>query len=134
MMKRNLTLILLLLTATGCGLLWGPTSTVKKFMSAAQKGDADTITQLFFSKGIQSMGLDKIKANNQQFAKMCKKSAAASGPYSFDDVKETIKGDSARVAGIYHNKDPADSIKLVFDLSKEGGSWKIDDIGGSEKE
>ena len=133
-MKRNLTLILLLLTATGCGLLWGPTSTVKKFMSAAQKGDADTMTQLFSSKGIQSMGLDKIKANNQQFAEMCKKSAAASGPYSFDDVKETIKGDSARVAGIYHNKDHADSIKLVFDLSKEGGSWKIDDIGGSEKE
>ena len=80
------------------------------------------------------MGLDKIKTNNQQFAEMCKKSAGASGPYSFDDIKETIKGDTARVSGIYHNKDHADSIKLVFDLSKEGSSWKIDDIGGSEKE
>ena len=133
-MKRYSLMLFLLFGVMGCGLLWGPSSTVKKFMSAAQKGDADTMTQLFSSKGIQSMGLDKIKSNNQQFAEMCKKSAAASGPYSFDDVKETIKGDSARVAGIYHNKDHADSIKLVFDLSKEGGSWKIDDIGGSEKE
>lgn len=133
-MKRYSLMSLLLLCVVGCGLLWGPTATVKKFMSAAQKGDADTMTQLFSSKGVQAIGLEKIKVNNQQFAEMCKKSAAASGPYSFDDVKETIKGDSARVSGIYHNKEHTDSIRLVFDLSKEGGSWKIDDIGGSEKE
>ncbi|HEX3282528.1 MAG TPA: TonB family protein [Pyrinomonadaceae bacterium] len=124
----------LLLSAAGCSLIWGPTATAKNFMSAAQKGDADAMTKLFSSKGIQAMGLDRIKTNNQQFAEMCKKSAAASGPYSFDDIKEIIKGDTARVSGIYHNKDHADSIKLVFDLSKEGGSWKIDDIGGADKE
>jgi TonB family protein len=133
-MKRNLIILFLLFSVAGCGLIWGPTATAKNFMSAAQKGDADAMTKLFSSKGIQSMGLDRIKANNQQFAEMCKKGAAASGPYSFDDIKEITKGDTARVSGIYHNKDHADSIKLVFDLSKEGGSWKIDDIGGSEKE
>jgi TonB family protein len=134
MMKRNLLILLLLFVVGGCGLIWGPSATAKNFMSAAQKGDADAMTKLFSSKGIQSMGLDRIKANNQQFAEMCKKGAAASGPYSFDDIKEITKGDTARVSGIYHNKDHADSVKLVFDLSKEGGSWKIDDIGGSEKE
>lgn len=133
-MKRNLIILFLLLSVAGCSLIWGPTTTAKNFMAAAQKGDADGMTKLFSSKGIQAIGPDKIKTNNQQFAEMCKKSAAASGPYSFDDIKETIKGDTARVSGIYHNKDHADSIKLVFDLSKEGGSWKIDDIGGSEKE
>lgn len=133
-MKRNLIILFLLFSVAGCGLIWGPSATAKNFMSAAQKGDADAMTKLFSSKGIQSMGLDRIKANNQQFAEMCKKGAAASGPYSFDDIKEITKGDTARVSGIYHNKDHADSIKLVFDLSKEGGSWKIDDIGGSEKE
>ena len=133
-MKRNLIILFLLVSVAGCSLIWGPTATAKSFMSAAQKGDADAMTKLFSSKGIQSMGLNKIKTNNQQFAEMCKKSTAASGPYSFDDIKETIKGDTARVSGIYHNKDHADSIKLVFDLSKEGSSWKIDDIGGSEKE
>jgi TonB family protein len=133
-MRRNLLILFLLFVVGGCGLVWGPSATAKSFMSAAQKGDADAMTKLFSSKGIQSMGLDRIKANNQQFAEMCKKGAAASGPYSFDDIKEITKGDTARVSGIYHNKDHADSIKLVFDLSKEGGSWKIDDIGGSEKE
>jgi TonB family protein len=133
-MKRSLLILSLLFFVAGCGLIWGPSATAKNFMSAAQKGDADAMTKLFSSKGIQSMGLDRIKANNQQFAEMCKKGAAASGPYSFDDIKEITKGDTARVSGIYHNKDHADSIRLVFDLSKEGGSWKIDDIGGSEKE
>jgi TonB family protein len=133
-MKRNLLVLPLLFVIAGCSLIWGPSATAKNFMSAAQKGDADAMTKLFSSKGIQALGLEKIKTNNQQFADMCKKSAARSGPYSFDDIKETIKGDTARVSGIYHNKDHADSIKLVFDLSKESGSWKIDDIGGSEKE
>lgn len=133
-MKRILIILFLLLSVAGCGLIWGPTATAKNFMSAAQKGDAEAMTKLFSSKGIQSMGLDRIKANNRQFAEMCKKGAASSGPYSFDDIKEITKGDTARVSGIYHNKDHADSIKLVFDLSKEGGTWKIDDIGGSEKE
>lgn len=133
-MKRNFIILFLLLSAAGCSLIWGPTATAKNFMSAAQKGDADAMTRLFSSKGIGAIGLDRIKTNNEQFAEMCKKSAAASGPYSFDDIKETIKGDTARVSGFYHNKDRSDSIKLVFDLSKESGSWKIDDIGGSEKE
>ncbi|MEO7969770.1 MAG: TonB family protein [bacterium] len=133
-MKRNFIILFLLLSVAGCSLIWGPAATAKSFMSAAQKGDAAAMTKLFSSKGIQSMGLERIKTNNQQFAEMCKKSAAASGPYSFDDIKEITKGDTARVSGIYHNKDRTDSIKLVFDLSKEAGSWKIDDIGGSEKE
>lgn len=133
-MKRSLPILFLLFSVAGCSFIWGPTATAKNFMAAAQKGDADGMTKLFSSKGIQAMGQDKIKKNNEQFAEMCKKSAAASGPYSFDDVKEITKGDTARVAGFYHNKDRTDSIKLVFDLSKEGGSWKIDDIGGSEKE
>ncbi len=133
-MKRNFIVLFLLLSVAGCSLIWGPSATAKSFMSAAQKGDAAAMTKLFSSKAIQSTGLERIKTNNQQFAEMCKKSAAASGPYSFDDIKEITKGDTARVSGIYHNKDNADSIKLVFDLSKEAGSWKIDDIGGSEKE
>lgn len=132
-MKRYLLILLLLFSVTGCALIWGPTATVKKFMSAVQKGDAETMTQLFSSKAIQSMGLDKIKSNNQRFAELCQKSAATS-PYRMDDIQETKNGETARVSFLYRNKAQTDSIKLVFDLSKEGSTWKIDDIGGAEKE
>src|ERR1051325_3018627 len=133
-MKHKLFILLLLSMATGCGLIWGPTATVKKFMAAAQKGDAETMTQLFSAKGIQKLGLERIKNNNKQFAELCKKQADANGAYVVDDVKETTSGATSRVSFIYHDKTRNDSIRLVFDLSKEGGAWKIDDIGGSEKE
>ncbi|HKP47449.1 MAG TPA: TonB family protein [Pyrinomonadaceae bacterium] len=133
-MKTRLPLLLLLATVAGCSLLFGPTATVKKFMSAAQKGDAATMTQLFSQKGIEKLGLDRIKQNNEQFAQLCKKQAEANGAYIVDTANEKTSGDTSRVSIIYHDKSRNDSIRLVFDLSKEGGSWKIDDIGGSEKE
>ena len=102
-------------------------------MSAAQKGDVDGMTKLFSSKAIQRLGLDKIKSNNQYFADMNQKINAAANKYQMDDFKETREGNLAREAFIYHNPARTDSLLLIFDLSKEGSAWKIDDIGGSEK-
>src|ERR1041385_6216671 len=133
-MKLKLFILLLLSMAIGCGLIWGPTATVKKCMAAAQKCDAQTMTKLFSAKGIQTLGLDRIKNNNQQFAELCKKQADTNGAYVVDDVRETTNGATSRVSILYHDKSRNDSIRLVFDLSKEGSAWKIDDIGGSEKE
>jgi TonB family protein len=128
--KTRLLFLPALLLLAGCSLVWSPTATVKSFITAAQKGDVDKMTQLFSSKAIQKMGLDQIRSNNQSFAELHKRAPAAAGSYRMEDVEETSTPEGKRVAFLYKNEAGTDSIGLVFDLSKEGSSWKIDKIGG----
>src|SRR6185312_11725103 len=68
-MKTKTTFVTMLaLLLASCSLLGSPTATVKKFMAAAQKGDAEAMTQLFSKKAQQKIGLETIQANNKQFS------------------------------------------------------------------
>ena len=118
----------------GCSLIWGPTATVKKFMAATQKGDVDTMTQLFSSKAIQKLGADTIRSNNKNFVDTAKRASATGGSYRMENIQETTVGDGKQVSFFYKSDKGNDSIKLVFVLSKEAGDWKIDNIGGPESE
>jgi len=131
--KTTFVTILALLLAS-CSLLGSPTATVKKFMTAAQKGDADAMTQLFSKKAQQKIGLETIQANNKQFSDTLKRASAVGGNYRMEDVRETPTTDGKRVAFFYKNEKNTDSLRLVFDLSKESGAWKIDNIGGRDSE
>jgi TonB family protein len=132
-MKTKHFFLTALLVLTGCSLIWSPSATVKKFMAATEKGDVDAMTQLFSSKAIQKLGADTIRSNNQNFAGTAKR-AAASGTYRMEDIQETSIPEGKQVSFFYKNAKGTDSIKLVFVLSKEGGAWKIDSIGGPESE
>ena len=131
-MKLRLLFLTLLFLLAGCSLLWSPTATVKKFMAATQKGDVDTMTQLFSSKAIQKLGADTIRSNNQNFAETARRATSASGTYRMENIEETSIADGKQVSFFYKNDKGSDSIKLVFTLSKEGNAWKIDNIGGPE--
>jgi TonB family protein len=131
MKAKHLSLIALLMLG-GCSLIWSPTATVKKFMAAAQKGDVDTMTQLFSSKAIQKLGADTIRSNNQKFSDTARRASSASGTYRMENIVETSTADGKQVSFFYKPEKGNDSIKLVFALSKEGGSWKIDNVGGPE--
>jgi len=128
MKAKHLSLIALLMLS-GCSLIWSPTATVKKFMTAAQKGDVDTMTQLFSSKAIQKLGADTIRSNNQKFSDTARRASSASGTYRITNIVETSTADGKQVSFLYQPDKGSDSIKLVVALSKEGGAWKIDNIG-----
>jgi TonB family protein len=137
-MKAKLLCLVMLVFLAGCFLFRSPTVTVKSFMAAAEKGDVDGMTKHFSSKAIQKTGLAKIRSNNQSLADRVRE-VAGSGGYGMQNVQETkIPFDGRRISFSYANElgnfriNP--SIKLVFDLSKEGGVWKIDHIGGAEME
>ena len=49
-----------------------------------------------------------------------------------ENIEETSTAEGKQVSFFYKNDKGTDSIKLVFTLSKEGGAWKIDNIGGPE--
>ena len=132
-MKVRFLILAAVVFIVGCSLFSSPQGTAKKFMAAAQKGNADTMTQLFSNRAIQRLGIETIKENNQKFAELSKK-ANESGSYTLNKLTESQQGNNARVALTYQNKDRTDSTRLVFALSKEGGSWKIDNIGGPELE
>jgi TonB family protein len=133
-MKTKHLFLMALLLLSGCSLIWSPTATVKKFMAATQKGDVDTMTQLFSSKAIKKLGADTIRSNNQQFADTAKRANSAGGTYRMENIVETSTPDGKQVSFFYKNDKGTDSIKLVFTLSKEGGAWKIDNIGGPESD
>lgn len=117
---------------TGCSLIWTPSSTVKKFMAAAERGDAGAMTQLFSSRAVQRDGIEKIKDDNRNFAQMSQN--ASSRRYRLTSIKESKEAGNARVVIVFQSADGIDSLKMVFALSKEGGAWKIDNIGGPELE
>ena len=120
--------------ATACSLIWSPTAAVKKFMSAAEKGDVNTMTELISSKAVARLGRDKIESNNQHFADMIGKAKRAGTDYNITNLSETPTPEGARVGFFYQSLKTNDSLRLVFDLVRENGAWKIDDIGGAEKE
>src|SRR6185295_13033907 len=133
-MKLKTTLPIIIVLMCSCSFLSSPTSTVKKFMTAAEKGDVDGMNKLFSSKAIDKIGVDKIRSNNQSFSEMSRKAHESGDKYQFEDLQEKRNGNTARVSFLYRNQNRNDSIRMVFDLSKEGGTWKIDDIGGGDKE
>ena len=128
-MKAKHLFLMALLLLSGCSLIWSPTATVKKFMAAAQKGDVDTMTQLFSSKAFQKLGADTIRANNQLFADTARRVTSASGTYRMENIMETSTADGKQVSFFYKPDKGFGSIKLVFVLSKEGSAWKIDKMG-----
>jgi TonB family protein len=133
-MKLRLLFLTVLFLLAGCSLLWTPTATVKKFMAATQKGDVDTMTQLFSIKAIQKLGADTIRSNNQKFAETARRSTSAGATYRMENIEETSTSDGKQVSFFYKNDKGTDSVKFVFALSKEGGAWKIDNIGGPESD
>ncbi|HEV7681566.1 MAG TPA: energy transducer TonB [Pyrinomonadaceae bacterium] len=130
MKAKHLFLTALFLLA-GCNLIWSPTATVKKFMTAAQKGDTETMTQLFSGQAISRDGIEKIKETNELFAKLTQ-TANTGVKYQIININEGIDDNKARVAFDYQLADKTHSTHFVFGLSNEGGAWKIDSIGGSE--
>jgi TonB family protein len=102
-------------------------------MEAARAGDAESMTKLFSSRAIQRDGIEKTKATNQNFSNLIK-GAASRKNYDMTNLNESTSGNNARVAFHYQSADRSDSIRLVFALSKEEGTWKIDNIGGSQLE
>lgn len=132
-MKTRLVLLTALVCLAGCSLFGGPTPTVKKFMEAAKTGDTESMTKLFSSRAIQRDGVEKTKANNQNFAKLVQ-GVTSRKSYEMNNIKESTSGSNARVAFHYQSSDHSDSTRLVFALTKEDGTWKIDNIGGSQLE
>jgi TonB family protein len=133
-MKTGLIILTALLCLVGCGPSAGPSPTeiVKKFIEAAKAGDAETMTNLFSKRAIQRDGIEKIRENNKVLASLNQK--AKSRDYQVKNIKESTDGTNARVAFHYQTADKLDSLRMVFALSKEDGTWKIDNIGGSELE
>lgn len=129
-MKAKLLFLPALFVVAGCSLIWSPSATVKSFITASQEGDVDKMTQLFSSKTIRKIGLDKVRSNNQSFAELHQRAPVAAGSYRMENVAETSTPEGKRVSFLYENEAGTDSIGLVFDLSKEGSAWKIDSIGG----
>ena len=133
-MKLRLATVFVLITLTGCSLIFGgPKATVRKFLDAAKKGDVESMNKLFSSKAVQNLGADRINDNNRQFAEMSKRSHE-NATYNMEDVQESIEGNEAFVSFIYRKSDKTDSIGFGFQLSKEGGTWKIDNIGPRDKD
>lgn len=132
-MKAKHLFLTSLFLLTCCSMIWTPTATVKKFMTAAQKGDTETMTQLFSGRAISRDGIEKIRESNQLFAKMTQ-TANSRVKYQIININESRDGSNARVAFDYQMTDRTYSTRLVFALSKEGVNWKIDSIGGPESE
>jgi len=127
-MKRTILFLVLLAVFSGCSVS-NPTSTVKKYISSAEKGDVNTMVSLYSSKEIQKTGMEKLRSGDQLFSDLVKKTIARGEILQMTDIKETITGDTARVSFVYQDPKNVNSLGMGFDLSKENGSWKIDEIG-----
>jgi len=127
-MKRTILFLVLLAVFSGCSVS-SPTSTVKKYISSAEKGDVNTMVSLYSSKEIQKTGLEKLRSGDQLFSDLVKKTIARGEILQMTDIKETITGNTARVSFVYQDPKNVNSLGMGFDLSKENGSWKIDEIG-----
>lgn len=126
-------LLIAIAISTACFLRGtAPTATVRAFIAGAEKGDVDAMTKLFSTKAIQKTGLERVRANNQSFSEMVRRSLELGSKLKMNSIEETVNGDIARVSFAYQDKDTNDSIGLGFLLSKESGAWKIDDIGGRD--
>ncbi|HEY6232751.1 MAG TPA: TonB family protein [Pyrinomonadaceae bacterium] len=129
-MKSRITFVLALaLLVAACSFLSSPTGVVKKFMAAAQKGDADAMTQLFSKKAVQRLGLERIRSNNQIFCETLKRGAAEHGEYRIEYLQENSTPDGKWVSLTFKPQDESGALTMAFALSKESGVWRIDDIG-----
>jgi len=127
-MKRTILFFVLLLHFSGCSVL-SPTSTVKKYISSAENGDVNKMVSLYSSKGIQKLGMEKIRSGDQMFSDLARKTIARGEILQMTDIKENITGNTARVSFVYQDQKNVNSIGLGFNLSKENGTWKIDEVG-----
>ena len=127
-MKRTILFLGLLAVFNGCSVS-SPTSTVKKYISSAEKGDVNTMVSLYSSKEIQKTGMEKLRSGDQLFSDLVKKTIARGEILQMTDIKETITRNTARVSFVYQDPKNVNSLGMGFDLSKENGSWKIDEIG-----
>ena len=127
-MKRTILFLVLLVIFSGCSVS-SPTSTVKKYISSAEKGEVNTMVSLYSSKEIQKTGMEKLRSGDQLFSDLVKKTIARGEILQMTDIKETITGNTARVSFVYQDPKNVNSLGMGFDLSKENGSWKIDEIG-----
>ena len=127
-MKRTILFLVLLAVFSGCSVS-SPTSTVKKYISSAEKGEVNTMVSLYSSKEIQKTGMEKLRSGDQLFSDLVKKTIARGEILQMTDIKETITGDTARVSFVYQDPKNVNSLGLGFNLSKENGRWKIDEIG-----
>ena len=127
-MKRTIVFLALLVIFSGCSVS-SPTSTVKRYISSAEKGDVNTMVSLYSSKEIQKTGMEKLRSGDQLFSDLVKKTIARGEILQMTDIKETITGNTARVSFVYQDPKNVNSLGMGFDLSKENGSWKIDEIG-----
>ena len=127
-MKRTILFLVLLAIFSGCSVS-SPTSTVKRYISSAEKGDVNTMVSLYSSKEIQKTGMEKLRSGDQLFSDLVKKTIARGEILQMTDIKETITGNTARVSFVYQDPKNENSLGIGFDLSKENGSWKIDEIG-----
>lgn len=125
-------LLLTIACLAGCSLFSTPAGTVKNFLAAGEKGDAEAMTQLFSQKAIDKLGIERIRTNNQQFSDHARAAIDASGKMHMEDIKETTIATGRRVSFLYRSERGNQSIRLVFDLGKQNGTWKIDNIGGGE--
>jgi len=130
-MNSRLPLLIAIACLSACSLLSTPSGTVKKFIASAEQGDAEAMTKLFSQKAVQRFGLEKIRSNNQQFADNASAAIKASGKFHMENVKETTTATGRRVSFVYRSEKGDQSLTLIFDLSKESGVWKIDNIGGN---
>ncbi|HEV2827262.1 MAG TPA: TonB family protein [Pyrinomonadaceae bacterium] len=134
-MKTKTTFVITLaLLVSACSLIPTPTATVKKFLTAAQKGDTDAMTKLFSQKAQQRVGLETIQADNKQFAERVRQASAVGGNYRMENVQETASPEGKRVSFVYKNEKGTDAFGLAFDLSKEESVWKIDNVRSAELE
>ena len=71
-MKRTIVFLAFLVIFSGCSAST-PISTVKKYISSAEKGDVNMMVGLRSSKGIQKLGMDKLRLSDQQFSDLVRK-------------------------------------------------------------
>ncbi|HLO00591.1 MAG TPA: TonB family protein [Pyrinomonadaceae bacterium] len=90
------------------------------------------MTSLFSHAAIEKLGIERVHSNNQGFSRLVRKSFEAGGKPKMNDIKVTSAGNTARVSFVYRDQERNDSMGLGFDLSKEDGAWKIDNIGGRD--
>jgi hypothetical protein len=127
-MKRTIVFLVLLVIFSGCSVST-PISTVKKYIASAEKGNVNMMVGLRSSKGIQKLGADKLRSNDQMFSDLVRKTIARGEILQMTDIKETVTGNTARVSFVYQDPKNVNSLGMGFDLLKENGSWKIDEIG-----
>lgn len=129
-MKRTwqLPALALLIFLSGCAPA-SPTAIVRRYISSAEKGDVEAMIALYSGRAMQKSGIEKLRNGDQSFSDLVKKAIARGEKLEMVEVKETIKGNLARVTFLYQDKDKVDSIRLGFDLVREGRTWTIDEVG-----